>query len=272
MKEARPFIKWAGGKRQLLDELTEGLPDFENFHEPFLGGGAFFFKLSTLNLIKKAYLSDFNPELVNTYKVVKNDVEVLIEMLSSGKYKNKKECYYAIRAEKSSDKIKRAARFIYLNKTAFNGLYRVNSKGDFNVPFGRYEDPMILDTQNLRLVHKALQKDGLACTDFEVVLKNAKKGDLVYFDPPYVPVSKTASFTAYRSDSFSEEDQERLFRVFKKLDTRGCHVMLSNSYTDFTAELYKGFNEQVVYAARAISCKAEGRGKIRELIVRNWIV
>ncbi len=270
MEEAKPFVKWAGGKRQLLDELTRGLPTFDSYHEPFLGGGAFFFHLEGLGLIRKAYLTDSNEELVNAYEVIKSDVGALISQLSSDRYKNEKEAFYAIRANVPKDRIERAARFIYLNRTAFNGLYRVNSQGKFNVPFGKYRNPKILDKENLLLVNRALQKDHLTFSDFEVVLSQAKKGDLVYFDPPYYPLSKTANFTSYTASSFTEKDQQRLHSTFKKLDRMGCYVMLSNSYSDFIAELYAEYKPDVVLANRAINCKPEGRGKIREIIVRNW--
>ncbi|MEW6722044.1 MAG: DNA adenine methylase [Candidatus Micrarchaeota archaeon] len=270
MEEAKPFVKWAGGKRQLLKELMKGLPEFENYHEPFLGGGALFFHLEALGRIKKAYLTDSNEELVNAYEVIKTDVEALIGLLSSGKFKNDKETFYAIRADMPKDRIERAARFIYLNKTAFNGLYRVNSQGKFNVPFGKYRNPKILDKENLLLVNRALQKDHLTCNDFDVVLSQARNGDFVYFDPPYIPISRTASFTSYTATNFSEKDQQRLFSTFQKLDRMGCSVMLSNSYSDFIAELYEEYKPDVVLASRAINCKPEGRGKIKEIIVRNW--
>jgi len=270
LEEAKPFVKWAGGKRQLLEELTNGLPEIENYHEPFIGGGALFFRLEAMNRIKTAYLSDSNEELINAYTIIKNEVFELMAELAAPKYANEETIYYKIRASKPTSNVERAARFIYLNKTAFNGLYRVNSKGGFNVPFGRYENPKILDSTNLLLVHRALQKDELYCGDFAVVLKNAKRGDLVYFDPPYYPISKTSNFTSYTANSFSEKDQERLMRTFKTLDSRGCHVILSNSHSEFVADLYSEFKPEVVYASRAINCKGDGRGRIKELIVRNW--
>lgn len=270
LEEARPFVKWAGGKRQLLDELTKGLPSFSNYHEPFIGGGALFFRLEAEDKIKKAYLGDSNEELINAYSVIKNEVFELMAELASPDYANNETAYYKIRASRPTPKVKRAARFIYLNKTAFNGLYRVNSKGGFNVPFGRYTNPNILDSGNLLLVHRALQKDELYCGDFTSVLKNAKKGDFVYFDPPYFPISKTSNFTSYTQNSFSEKDQQRLMKTFKELDTRGAYVMLSNSYNDFIADLYAEFEPEVVHANRMINCKGDKRGKIRELIVRNW--
>ena len=211
-----------------------------------------------------------NSDLINAYSVIKTDIEALIEELSSDRYKNKKEVYYNIRKENPTSNIKKAARFIYLNKTAFNGLYRVNSKGEFNVPFGKYKNPKILDEPNLRLINKALQKDEIACAGFEIVLKNAKKGDLIYFDPPYFPISKTSSFTSYTKGSFSIKEQTNLMKTFKKLDSMGCYVMLSNSYSEFISSLYSEFESEVVYANRMINCKGDRRGQIKELIVRNW--
>jgi len=252
LTEAKPFVKWAGGKRQLLDELTKGLPAFNNYHEPFLGGGAMFFRLEAENRLKHAFLSDYNEELVNAYRVIKTSVFELMAELALQKYANEEKAYYKIRAVVPETSVGRAARFVYLNKTAFNGLYRVNSKGGFNVPFGKYDNPKILDGQNLMLVHRALQKDDLYCGDFGIVLKNARKDDLVYFDPPYAPISKTANFTGYTKNSFVENDQERLFKTFKALDHKGCFVMLSNSYSDYTNDLYAEFEPETVLASRAI--------------------
>lgn len=270
LTEAKPFVKWAGGKRQLINELTKGLPRFENYHEPFLGGGALFFRLEAENRLKTAFLSDYNAELINAYRVIKNDVFGLMSELATPKYANTSATYYQIRASNPKTEVERAARFIYLNKTAFNGLYRVNSKGGFNVPFGKYTNPKIIDGENLLLVHRALQKDELYCGDFTIVLKNARKGDLVYFDPPYAPISETANFTSYTKNNFAENDQERLLKTYKELDRRGCFVMLSNSYSDYTRDLYAEFEPETVYANRAINCKGDRRGKIKELIARNW--
>ena len=270
LEEARPFVKWAGGKRQLLDELTQGLPYFENYHEPFIGGGALFFRLEAMNRIKRAYLSDSNAELINTYSVIKNEVFELMSELASPLYVNDEAAYYKIRASRPKTNVERAARFIYMNKTAFNGLYRVNSSGGFNVPFGRYDNPKILDSQNLMLVHRALQKDELYCGDFTIALKNAKRGDFVYFDPPYFPISKTSNFTGYTKDGFGENEQKKLLKTYKELDSKGCFVLLSNSYSDFISELYAEFEPETVHANRMINCKGNQRGKIKELIVRNW--
>lgn len=270
LEEAKPFVKWAGGKRQLLDDLTKDLPDFENYHEPFLGGGAMFFRLEAMGRVKRAYLSDSNAELINTYEIIKNEVFELMSELSAPCYANNEAAFYKIRSSKPSSKVERAARFIYLNKTAFNGLYRVNSKGGFNVPFGKYVNPKILDSHNLLLVHRALQKDELYCGDFDIVLKNAQGGDLVYFDPPYFPISKTSNFTGYTKDGFFEKEQEKLLRTYKDLDSRGCYVLLSNSNSEFIADLYVEFEPKIVHANRMINCKGDKRGKIEELVVRNW--
>ena len=268
--KARPFVKWAGGKGRLLNELTKRLPEFKNYYEPFVGGGALFFRLRSMGKIKKAYLNDSNNELMNAYEVIKDDAEGLINELTSEKYQNKKEIYYQIRAEEPEDRVKRVARFIYLNKTAYNGLYRVNKQGKFNVPFGKYKNPLICDEKNLRLVSQTLQKTELFCKDFMIDIKHAQKDDLIYFDPPYLPLSKTSNFTSYTPKGFTTDDQDRLHKAYKQLDSKGCYVMLSNSYHPYTENLYREFESEIVYAGRAISCKADGRGKIRELIVRNW--
>ncbi len=255
----------------MLPELLSRIPsEFETYLEPFVGGGALFFKLSALGNIRKTCLNDSNAELVNAYKVIKERPRGLIEELSSGKYRNEEETYYKIRAEQPEDKVKAAARFIYLNKTAYNGLHRVNSQGKFNAPFGRYEAPKIVDRENILAVSKALQKDEITCFDFEKAVSKAKNGDFVYFDPPYQPLSKTASFTQYTEKDFAEKDQQRLFNCFKRLDKKGCSLMLSNSYTPLVKELYNEYNLKVVMAGRAISCKGEGRGKIKEFLITNY--
>ena len=235
-----------------------------------IGGGALFFRLEAMNRIKRAYLSDSNAELINAYSVIKNEVFELMSELASPLYVNDEAAYYKIRASRPKTNVERAARFIYMNKTAFNGLYRVNSSGGFNVPFGKYDNPKILDSQNLMLVHRALQKDELCCGDFTIALKNAKRGDFVYFDPPYFPISKTSNFTGYTKDGFGENEQKKLLKTYKELDSKGCFVLLSNSYSDFISELYSEFEPEIVHANRMINCKGDQRGKIKELIVRNW--
>jgi DNA adenine methylase len=269
--EPKPFIKWAGGKRQLLDKLISNLPDnFNNYHEFFLGGGAFYFKLWSMNLIKKAYLNDLNSELINAYKIIQRRVDELIEELKRDKYKNESSSYYQIRSSEPVDEVEKAARFIYLNKTAYNGLYRVNKAGKFNVPFGKYKNPKILDEDNLILVSEALKPATLLSVDFSEILAYAKREDFAYFDPPYYPLSSTANFTSYTSDNFSPKDQERLKQTVDKLTEMGVKVMVSNSYTDFITNLYNNYRQVEVFAKRAISCKAETRGNVSELVLLNW--
>lgn len=267
---AKPFVKWAGGKTQLLDKLISSLPKFRSYHEPFVGGGALFFSLFNKGLITEAHLYDYNQDLINAYKIIKEIPTQLIEELKSNIYVNNKEIYYKIRASKPHLSVKNAARFIYLNRTAYNGLYRVNSKGGFNVPFGNYKKLSMPSAGLLLKDSFALKNAELHAGDFADVLSFAKKGDFVYFDPPYQPLSKTSSFTGYTKNSFTMEDQKRLARVFSELDRKGCYVMLSNSSTELIRELYSGYYIEEVLAARAINCKGNSRGKIKEFIVRNW--
>ncbi|MDO8565657.1 MAG: DNA adenine methylase [Candidatus Moranbacteria bacterium] len=275
----KPFVKWVGGKRQLLKQFRlldlyppdEFDPEKARYFEPFVGGGAVFFDL----LPRKAYLSDLNFELVTTYNVIKNDVEKLITSLKKQKYN--KEYYLKIRSknpERLSD-LQIATRFIFLNRAGFNGMYRVNSKGGFNVPFGKYENPLICDEKNLRKVSKALQNVEIKHQDYKFVLKKAKKRDFIYFDPPYHPVSKTAAFTSYTSQGFGEKEQIELRDTFLKLHKRGCFVMLSNSDAPFINKIYSeikkyGVRINKVEAGRAINSKASGRGKITEILVTNY--
>ena len=272
--DVKPFVKWAGGKGQLLPQYKFFFPrSFNGYIEPFVGGGAVFFYLfSNKRLVfdKEKTLIDSNPELINCYEVIKNKVEDLIATLRNGKYVNEKIVYYKIRAEKPKNVIERAARIMYLNKTCYNGLYRVNSKGEFNVPFGGYKNPTICNLKNLKLISKTLKGVRLLCNDFATCLNFAKDGDFIYLDPPYQPLSKTSAFTSYTSNSFSEKDQKRLSKVFMELDRKGCKVMLSNSDTPLIKKLYKNYRIKTVYAKRAINSKASGRGKIPELIVINF--
>jgi len=269
--ECRPFLKWAGGKTQLLPELLRRTPSrYNRYLEPFLGGGALYFALQP----KTAYLSDFNPELVNCFEVVRSDLAALKEELK--KYRYDKEMYYEVRElDRKADyastaPVARAARFIYLNKTCFNGLYRVNSKGHFNVPFGAYKDPTILDAPNLTACSNALQSAVIKTGSFEEIVDVAEKDDFVYFDPPYAPVSETADFTQYVSGGFDESSQEVLLLTCLKLHQKGVKWMLSNSNTNIIQELYRGFKVETVEAGRAINSKAEKRGPILELIIRNY--
>lgn len=280
-EKPKPFVKWVVGKRQLLEQfkLMNLYPPEKfdlkkgRYFEPFVGGGAVFFDL----MPKKAYLSDLNNELVITYNVIKNDVESLIKSLK--KHKVNKEYFLEIRSKRVSElsDLEIASRFIYLNRTCFNGLYRVNLKGEFNVPFGSNKNPLICDEENLRKVSKALKHVEIKNQDYKAVLKKAKKGDFVYFDPPYYPVSKTASFTSYTKDSFLEKEQIELRDIFAELTKRGCFVMLSNSDTPFINKIYKEIkikNKLIrvnkVYASRAVNSKASGRGKITEVLITNY--
>jgi DNA adenine methylase len=276
-EKPKPFVKWVGGKRQLLQQFRDmGLyppddfnPAANTYFEPFVGGGAVFFDL----LPKKAELSDLNNELVITYNIIKNDVDALIKSLKKHKYE--KEYYLKVRAKdpKTLSDLDVASRFIFLNRTCFNGMYRVNSQGGFNVPFGKYTNPIICDEENLRKVSKALQKVTIKNQDYKAVLKKAKKGDFVYFDPPYYPVSKTASFTSYTKDAFLDKEQTELRDTFVELHKRGCYVMLSNSDTPFINKIYsgiKGVKISKVAAGRAINSNAAKRGKISEVLVTNY--
>jgi len=266
----KPFVKWAGGKRQLIKILTNNLPpSYNRYIEPFVGGGALLFEV----LPYKAIINDINTELINAYTVIKDDIDALIEDLK--KHKNEEEYYYKIRSldtEKLSA-VERASRFIYLNKTCFNGLYRENSKGKFNVPFGKYKNPKILDEENLRAVSEYLNTAEISILnlDYKEVCKLAKKGDFVYLDPPYYPISKSSSFTKYHKLDFTERDQMELTEVFRELDRKGCYVMLSNSNTKFIKELYKEYEIWEVSANRFINCKGDKREKVNvEVLIKNY--
>lgn len=243
-----PFVKWAGGKTQLLDRLDKCIPlAFNRYFEPFLGGGAFFYHLTSVRNLKfVAYLSDKNQELINVYKVVKSNVDQLIDILKIYKKKSQapKDFYRELRdrfdIENRTD-IEKAARLITLNKTCYNGLYRVNSQGKFNVPMGKYNNPIICDSENLRNASLILRSidSHLYWEDYQKILSDkAQEGDFVYLDPPYNPMTSTANFTGYTGDRFTKKDQECLAEIFKKLDARGCKVLLSNSDTEYVRELY----------------------------------
>jgi len=258
----------------MLEQLSRHIPaDFNNYHEPFIGGGAMFFHLIP-ELIKKnatAFLSDMVEELINLYQVIKKDVDSLIEESKIHKYE--KSYYYEVRSfdPNSMTKVGRASRMLFLNKTCFNGLYRVNKKGRFNVSFGSYKDPVIVDEAALRNASRAFQFANIFHSDFEYVLKNAQKGDFVYLDPPYVPLSATSDFTQYTPGSFSAYDHERLKDVFDNLEGKGCYVMLSNSNTEFVTNLYSGYNIKTVNATRAINSNTKKRGAIKELVILSYM-
>ena len=282
--EAKPFVKWAGGKRQSLFKMKYFFPtDFDTYFEPFVGGGAVFFNL--YNYYKKrdfrfsAILNDINPELINCYINIKdpNLLEELISRLREHELEHSEKYYYAIRELdrdpakfKKLGKVEKAARFIYLNKTCYNGLYRVNSKGQFNVPIGKYVDPLIADIGTLRAVHKALNKASIFCGDYIEVLKEyAMENDFIYLDPPYQPISLTSNFTQYSKDGFSEKDQKKLASVFYELDVRGCKVMLSNSHCDFILDLYSDYNIIPIDSNRSINSDSSKRGAVKEVIIMN---
>lgn len=269
-----PFLKWVGGKRQLLPELLRRigrLATFGAYHEPFVGGGALFFELwSRGRLSGPVRLSDNNPNLIAAYEGVKYAVEQVIELLREHARRHDKEHYYATRAARPDSLAAQAARIIYLNRTCFNGLFRENSRGEFNVPMGRYVNPRICDEANLRAAAEALRDVRIDTAPFDSVVEAAAPGDLVYFDPPYHPVSATANFTAYQRDGFGEDDQRALAGVFRALDANGVHVLLSNSCTEFVRGLYADFVVENVSASRCVNSRADRRGPVWEVLVGNF--
>ena len=275
---ARPFVKWAGGKTQLLTELLAAAPaQIETYYEPFLGGGALFFALQAQGRFKRAVLSDSNEELINAYIHVRDHVEELIHALRvhERKYRSRDaearaEYYYTIRAKRLTCDLGGAANLIFLNKTCFNGLYRVNSSGGFNVPHGRYANPMICDEANLRAASEALSTVELRVGDFAEAAAAAGTGDFVYFDPPYVPLSTTANFTSYTSQAFHLADQQRLATTAESLARQGAAVALSNSGHPDVASLYRSeaFVLAVVAARRAINSDSSGRQPVPEYLIR----
>jgi DNA adenine methylase len=272
---ASPFLKWAGGKTQLLDELESHIPRFQAYHEPFLGGGALFFYLASSRPPFRAFLSDLNSDLVTAFQVVKHDVDGLVSRLrrhESSYYADEKAFYYKLRAKKPHTKIDRAARLLALNKTCYNGLYRVNRDGEFNVPIGRYKNPSICNAAQLRNASEALRRARASITvcSYSKALSRAAEGDFVYLDPPFVPLSSTSNFVSYTENGFSYKDQVQLAELYKSLHGRGCKVLLSNSDTALASELYADFDQFRIKASRAISCKGEGRTGYSELLVRNY--
>lgn len=273
---AKPFLKWAGGKQQLLAQYDPYFPSaMGRYLEPFIGGGAVFFHLwNTGRLPTQAFLFDTNAEVINAYDMVKRKIDELITLLANHKHCHNHDYYYAIRnldrQAAHLNEVERAARTIYLNKTCYNGLYRVNRNGQFNVPMGSYKDPTILHEDTLRAASTALQHTSLAVQDFRAVVEFARKGDFIYFDPPYHPMSKTASFTNYTAGSFRDDDQRDLAQVFQQLTDKGCRCMLSNSHTPLVLELYRSFRIITVQANRAINSNTTARGSINEALVLNY--
>ncbi|MBQ2997751.1 MAG: DNA adenine methylase [Oscillospiraceae bacterium] len=273
-KLVAPIVKWVGGKRQLLDEITPLVPKrITSYCEPFMGGGAVLFSIQP----KKAIVNDLNGDLIALYEVVRDDVETLIEFLK--KHENTEKHFYSIRdldrdkeAYKNMPKVERASRILYLNKTCYNGLFRVNSAGEFNAPFGHYKNPNIVNEPVLRAVSKYFNENEIEFynEDFEETLKKVKKGGFVYLDPPYDPVSDTANFTGYNKGGFDRNEQVRLKNCCDELNKRGVKFMLSNSATDFIKDLYKEYNIYIVKAKRAINSDATKRGEIEEVLITNY--
>lgn len=300
--KAKPFLKWAGGKNQLLDEFLIRFPnglktdEINKYIEPFIGGGAVFFDVAQRFDLDDCYIFDINEELILTYKVIKNNMAELIEVLKNfeSKYlgfdgENRQLFYYEIREQFNQNKIKidfgeynrdwieRAAQIIFLNKTCFNGLFRVNSKGGFNVPFGKYKNPKILNEDNLERASRLLNKTNIYVGDFTECEPFVDNHTFVYFDPPYRPLNLSSSFTSYSKDNFNDKDHIRLANFYKLLDSKGAKLMLSNSDPknenvddEFLDELYSDYNIERVPARRAINCNGEKRGAISELIVTNY--
>lgn len=272
----QPFTKWTGGKRQLLPVIKSLMPDnYNSYFEPFIGGGALFFDLSP----DKAVINDFNNELMNCYQQIKKHPQKLIELLTKHQENNSKEYYLELRAVDRDNRInkmtdvERAARIIYMLRVDFNGLYRVNSKNQFNVPYGRYKNPKIVDSDLILSISQYLNSNNIKILtgDFEKAVQDVVAGDFVYFDPPYIPLSETSAFTSYTHEGFTYEDQVRLRDCFKKLDEKGAFVMLSNSSSPLVEELYKDFNIHKVEANRTNGAKTSSRGKISEIIVTNYV-
>lgn len=274
----KPFLKWAGGKKQLLGQINEYKPkNFKRLYEPFVGGGSVFMSLQRPNTT----INDFNIELINTYEIVRDDLYSLISLLKNHEINNSSDYFYELREwdrngvlEKKT-KTERAARFIYLNKTCYNGLFRVNSQGQFNVPYGRYKNPNIVNEEILIANSKYLNKSTVKILngDFEKSVKYAKKGDFIYLDPPYAPiVEDTQNFVGYTLNGFGTDEQIRLRDLFVKLDQKGCYVMLSNSSSKLIHELYKDYSKttQIIGATRMINSNATKRGKVDEVLIMNY--
>ncbi|VTX86358.1 DNA adenine methylase [Gemella haemolysans] len=275
LEKLQPFTKWTGGKRKLLPKLKELLPvDYNNYYEPFVGGGALFFELAP----KNAIINDFNNELINCYIQIKNNPNKLIESLRKHKEKNSKEYYLEIRGLDRLDcfsnlsGIERAARIMYMLRVNFNGLYRVNSKNQFNVPYGNYSNPKIVDEELINSISDYLNSNEIKIMsgDFEDSLDTVKSGDFVYFDPPYIPLNETSSFTSYTHEGFSYEDQVRLRDTVRKLTEKGVKVMVSNSSSELTIDLYREFNVHYVDVTRTNGAKSTSRGVVKEVIITNY--
>ena len=276
--EPKPFVKWAGGKRQLLAELEKNFPkQFGTYFEPFLGGGAVLFDLLAKKPNLKCSISDLNSDLVLAYVTIRDKLGRLIESLenhSKNYHKDSTNYYYEVRKQEPKTQIEKVSRLLFLNKTCFNGLYRVNSKGKFNVPMGRYTNPNIVNSENLTTASKFLQSEKIkiSCRDFESILKDAKKGDFVYFDPPYQPVSDTANFTSYTHRDFTEDDLQRLADLANQLNSKGVHVLLSNSNTKIVKKIFssKKWKVKEIAVNRAINSNSQKRTGHKEVLIKNY--
>ena len=295
-KAVKPFLKWAGGKGQLIREIENYYPFFEGnitkYAEPFVGGGAVLFDILSKYDLKEVYISDINAELINVYSIVRDDVDTLIKLLfvmqneffsldlhaRKTYYNEKRELFNDLKINgKENINTQKAALMIFLNKTCFNGLFRVNKKGLFNVPMGAYKNPVICDEKNLRAVSKKLKKVTIVCGDYRESANFIDEKTFVYFDPPYRPITETASFTAYTENSFNDEEQIELARFVDAIHKKGAKVVISNSdpknsneEDDFFDNLYSSYNIKRVEATRMINCQAQARGKIKELLISNF--
>ena len=278
ISDTKPFVKWVGGKRQLMKDLENNFPNqFGTYHEPFLGGGAVMFNLLSKEPKMSCNVSDFNADLILAYVTIRDKLGKLVESLenhSKNYHKNSTEYYYQVRKQEPKQQIEKVSRLIFLNRTCFNGLYRVNKKGQFNVPLGRYTNPNIVNKENLTAVNKILQSKTIkiSCRGFEAVLGDTKKGDLIYFDPPYQPISSTANFTSYTHRDFTEDDLQRLVDLANQLNSKGCHVLLSNSNSktvkDYFSEKHWFVSE--IKANRAINSNSKKRTGYKEIIIKNY--
>ncbi|MFB5598561.1 MAG: DNA adenine methylase [Nitrosopumilaceae archaeon] len=273
----KPFVKWAGGKRQLIPTLSKHFPkSYGTYFEPFLGGGAVLFHLLLDNPNQKCSVSDLNSDLVLAYVTIRDRVNELITSLkkhSKNYFTDKNSYYYKIRENEPKGQIEKTSRLIFLNRTCFNGLYRVNGKGKFNVPLGRYSNPNIVNEENLRAISRVLQsrKISIKCKDFSGILEDVKKDDFIYFDPPYQPVSKTANFTSYTNRDFSLQDLQRLAELCHSLDSKGCNVVLSNSNTDEVKSMFdRSWKVKEIQANRAINSDSKKRTGHSELVIKNF--
>lgn len=270
------FVKWAGGKTQLLQQYSHLFAkQINRYFEPMAGSGAVFFYIQKKYKPSYTMISDTNKNLINLYIQIRDNTEQLIPVLKDYKtkhMKNPKEFYYKMRGKfnETKDPFVKSTLLLYLNKTCFNGLYRVNSKGEFNVPMGSYKNPAIVQEANLKTASKLLHGVEIKKMNFEKILGYTQENDFIYFDPPYQPISKTSNFTSYQKTDFSDKHQKKLANVFKKLDEKNCKVMLSNSEHPLIIDLYKDYDIKIVKAKRMISCNGKGRGPINELVIRNY--